>query len=99
MRQLNLDQLRTFAQVIDLGSFSAAAERLGLSHPAVSLQVKQLEKRLGVRLIERVGRRAAPTAAGEELLAHVRSIDATVAATLEAMARHSTGAVGRVRLG
>jgi DNA-binding transcriptional LysR family regulator len=99
MYRLSLDQLQTFAQVVDGGSFSAAAQRLELSQPAVSLQVRQLEKRLGVRLVERVGRRAAPTAAGEELLVHVRSIDAAVSSALEAMARHSKGVMGRVRLG
>jgi len=55
---LNLDQLSAFVSVIDLGSFTAAAERAGLTQPAVSLQVKLLEQRMGVRLIERVGRRA-----------------------------------------
>ena len=99
MRQLSLDHLQTFAHVIDLGSFSAAAARLGVSQPAVSLQVRHLEKRLGVRLIERVGRRAAPTFAGEELLDHARRIDADVTAALEAMTRHAKGTVGRVRLG
>ncbi len=68
MRSLNLDHLHTLASVLELGSFSAAAERAGVSHPAVSAQVKQLERRLGVRLIERVGRRAAATAAGAELI-------------------------------
>jgi DNA-binding transcriptional LysR family regulator len=97
--QLNLDHLRTFACVIDVGSFSAAAGRLGLSQPAVSLQLKQLERRLGIRLIERVGRRATPTAAGEELLSHARRIDATVANAFEAMARYAQGTVGRVRIG
>jgi DNA-binding transcriptional LysR family regulator len=99
MYRLSFDQLQTFAHVVDAGSFSAAAERLELSQPAVSLQVRQLEKRLGVRLVERVGRRAAPTAAGEELLVHVRSIDAAVTTALEAMTRHSKGVTGRVRLG
>jgi DNA-binding transcriptional LysR family regulator len=99
MRGLNLDHIETFAHVIDLGSFSAAAVRLRLSQPAVSLQVKHLERRMGVRLIERVGRRAVPTAAGEELLGHARRIDATVAAALDAMALHAKGTVGRVRVG
>jgi DNA-binding transcriptional LysR family regulator len=99
MRQPSLDQLRTFSRVIDLGSFSAAAERLDVSQPAVSLQIRQLERRLGVRLIERVGRRVTATAAGEELLRHVREIDANMTATLEAMARHARGVIGRVRLG
>ena len=46
MKRLNLDYLESFAVVIDSGSFSAAAERLQLTQPAVSLQVRQLEKSL-----------------------------------------------------
>jgi len=99
MDPLNLDHLRTFAHVIELGSFSAAADRLDLSQPAVSLQIKQLEARLGVRLIERVGKRATPTLAGSELLLHARHIEECVADAINSMAQYSTGAVGRVRLG
>jgi DNA-binding transcriptional LysR family regulator len=96
---MNLDRLAAFAHVVELGSFSAAAERLDLSQPAVSLQIRELEKQVGVRLIERVGRRATPTAAGEELLGHTRRIRAAVDAALDAMARHAKGTVGRIRLG
>jgi DNA-binding transcriptional LysR family regulator len=99
MRGLNLDQIRTFADVLALGSFSAAAVRLGISQPAVSLQVRALEKRFGVKLIERVGRRVAPTAAGAEFLTHARQVEAALEAAAEAMAPHATGATGRVRLG
>lgn len=99
MRSLNLTHLRTFVNVIELGSFSAAAERLSLTQPAVSLQIRQFEKEVGVRLIERVGRKARPTAAGEELLDHAGRIDAAVSAALDAMARRSTGIMGRVRMG
>lgn len=99
MRGLHPDYLQAFADVVALGSFSAAAQRLNLTQPAISLQVRQLERRLGVRLIERVGKRATPTAAGVDLLEHIRRIDAAIAGALEAMAYHSTGAVGRVRLG
>lgn len=48
---LNLDQLATFLSVVDLGSFTAAADKVGLTQPAVSQQVKLLEQRLGVKLI------------------------------------------------
>ncbi|MBX6324382.1 MAG: LysR family transcriptional regulator, partial [Rhodospirillaceae bacterium] len=96
---LNLDHLRTFAMVVEHGSFSAAAERLNLSQPAVSLRVRQLERRLGAPLVERVGRRARPTAAGRELLAHAGGIEAAVFSAIEAVARHATGAMGPVRLG
>jgi DNA-binding transcriptional LysR family regulator len=99
MRSLNIDHLHTLCDVLELGSFSAAAERAGVSQPAVSLQVRQLERRLGVRLIERVGRRARPTAAGAELVGHIARIDEAMRGALDAMAFHSTGAVGRVRLG
>lgn len=99
MENLNLDHLRTFAMVIEHGSFSAAAERLGLTQPAVSLQIRQLERRLGTPLVERAGRKARPTAAGAELLAHSGGIDAAVAAAIEAVSRHASGATGRVRVG
>ncbi|MCG8359140.1 MAG: LysR family transcriptional regulator [Kiloniellales bacterium] len=99
MRDLKLDQLQTFTEVIALGSFSAAAERLQLSQPAVSLQVRQLEKKLGVRLIERVGKRATPTAAGSELIEHATRIREVVSSALDGMATHARGALGRVRIG
>lgn len=99
MDDLKLNQLQTFAEVIAHGSFSAAAERLHISQPAVSLQVRELEKRLGVRLIERVGKRATPTAAGAELVTHAKRIGEAVSDALDGMAAHASGALGRVRLG
>jgi DNA-binding transcriptional LysR family regulator len=99
MRDFKLDQLHTFVQVIELGSFSAAAERLHVSQPAVSLQVRALERRLGVRLVERVGKRATSTAAGTELIRHARRIEEAVAAALDGMATYASGMLGRVRIG
>jgi len=99
MKNLNLDYLESFRVVIACGSFSAAAERLQLSQPAVSLQVRQLERSLNAILIERVGRKARPTAAGTALLAHAQQISAAVASAVDAVAQQTTGAAGRVRLG
>jgi DNA-binding transcriptional LysR family regulator len=99
MKNINLDYLQTFVTVIERGSFSAAAERLNISQPAVSLQIRQLERSLGAILIERVGRKARPTAAGVELLAHAYRINSAVSSALEAVARRASGAMGRVRLG
>jgi DNA-binding transcriptional LysR family regulator len=99
LRAINPDQLRAFADVIELGSFSAAAERLNLTQPAVSQQVKQLERRFALKLIERVARKVTPTPAGIELMAHARRLEAVMAGALDAMARHATGALGRVRIG
>ena len=75
MRGLNLDHVRAFTEVARLGTFSAAAEQLNLTQPAISQQIAQLEKRLGVALVERLARRAMPTAAGLELLDHAARID------------------------
>ncbi|MDA8485511.1 LysR family transcriptional regulator [Pseudomonas resinovorans] len=99
MRRLNLDQLHTFIEVITAGSFSAAAERLGLTQPAVSLQIRQLEHRLNVRLIERVGKRLKATSAGERLLEHARRIDDLVEEALQDMSSHALGVAGQVAIG
>ena len=70
MTTLNLGYLATFRLVIQRGSFSAAADALGISQPAVSLQIRQLEQFLQTRLVERTGRGIKATAAGQALLAH-----------------------------
>src|SRR5213079_2089805 len=60
-------QLAAFCAVVERRSFSQAAERLGVTQPAVSLQVRALEKRLGAQLLDRSGRRVEPTEAGLRL--------------------------------
>jgi DNA-binding transcriptional LysR family regulator len=60
-------QLAVFCAVVERRSFSQAAERLGVTQPAVSLQVRALEKRLGTQLLDRSGRRVEPTEAGWRL--------------------------------
>ena len=60
-------QLAAFCAVVERKSFSQAAERLGVTQPAVSLQVRSLEKRLGRKLLDRSGRRVEPTEAGMAL--------------------------------
>ena len=62
-----LKPLRAFCQVARLGSVSRAAEALYLSQPAVTLQLQALERELGVRLLERSGKRLTPTREGELL--------------------------------
>ena len=60
-------QLAAFCTVVERKSFSQAAERLGVTQPAVSLQIRALEERLGQRLLDRSGRRIEPTEAGLRL--------------------------------
>ncbi|PYN25606.1 MAG: hypothetical protein DMD99_07935 [Candidatus Rokuibacteriota bacterium] len=67
---IQLAHLQTLAAVARHGSFSRAARELRLTQPAVSMQVRQLERELGLPLLERVGKRTYTTKAGELLLAH-----------------------------
>jgi DNA-binding transcriptional LysR family regulator len=64
---MDTKQLQAFVAVVERRSFSQAAERLGVTQPAVSLQVQSLEKRLGTQLLDRSGRRVEPTEAGMRL--------------------------------
>jgi DNA-binding transcriptional LysR family regulator len=99
MRRLNLDQLRAVTEVMRLGSFSAAARSLNLTQPAISFQVRELEQRLGVELVERLGKRAYPTPAGTELIEHAHRIDRDVDDAMDAMRRRREGGLARVRVG
>lgn len=71
---MNLSQLRTFMTVVELGSFSEAARALGISQPAVTMQIRSLEDDLGTRLLDRRYRRIDTTEAGQLLLDHARTI-------------------------
>ena len=71
MRHVDLDLLRTFQSVVETGSFASAAEQLGCTQPAVSLQVKRLETLLGQTLVERA-RPARATEPGQTVLGYAR---------------------------
>jgi len=71
---MDLRRLEIFAKVAELGSFSRAAEALFLTQPTVSEHVRALEDELGVQLLDRLGRGAAPTRAGQLLLGYARRI-------------------------
>jgi DNA-binding transcriptional LysR family regulator len=96
---LQLGPLRTLHAVARFGSFSRAAGHLHLTQPAVSMQVRQLEDGLGVRLLERAGRRVRPSAAGRLLLEHAeRALGELTRAVERLHALHGVVA-GAVRLG
>jgi DNA-binding transcriptional LysR family regulator len=99
MRRLSLDQLHAVVEVVELGSFSAAARSLNLTQPAVSLQVRELEQRLGVQLVERLGKRAYATAAGAELIERAHRIEREVDDAIDAMRRRRDGGLARIRIG
>ena len=86
---LDANDLILFAQVIDAGSFSRAAERTGLPKSTLSRRITQLETRLGERLLTRSTRRLAITEFGERILEHARRLlEETEAASAMALHRH-----------
>lgn len=91
MQRGNLDQLVAFVVVARERSFTRAAARLGVSQSALSHTIRELEERLGVRLLSRTTRSVSPTEAGERLLRGVGSrfdeIEAEVAAVSELRAK------------
>ncbi|HVJ33992.1 MAG TPA: LysR family transcriptional regulator [Terriglobia bacterium] len=92
-----LAAMEAFVQVVEAGSFSAAARLLGVGQPAVSKTVAQLEERLGVQLLLRSSRRLTPTEAGQTYYEHARrSIEAADEADLAARDINS-GLTGRLR--
>jgi DNA-binding transcriptional LysR family regulator len=99
MRSLHPDQLNALVAVVETGGFTAAAKRLNLSQSTVSTQIGELEQRLGVPLVERLGRKAFATVAGREVMAHALRIAQETEAIALAARRHREGFLGRVRLG
>ena len=67
---MELRQLATFIRVAQFKSFSRAAESLGYSQSAVTVQIRQLEEELDTRLFDRMGKRIALTDTGERFLSH-----------------------------
>src|SRR5258706_4859108 len=74
MHGASLAETTAFVAVVELKSYTKAAQQLALSPPRVSEMVRKLEERLGVRLVERTTRSVAPTAAGERLLERLRPV-------------------------
>jgi DNA-binding transcriptional LysR family regulator len=84
-------QLAAFCAVVERRSFSQAAEQLGVTQPAVSLQVRALEKRLGAQLLDRSGRRVEPTEAGARLYRGAQRLLALEQQVLDEVAAEGDG--------
>ncbi len=76
-----MDNYRLYITIVEQGSFSKAAEKLGITQPTVSKQIDRLEDRLGSQLFKRSTRKLILTAAGERYYERAREIDALVTAT------------------
>jgi DNA-binding transcriptional LysR family regulator len=98
MMNVSLRQLRVFQAVAAERNFSRAGERIGLTQPAVSRAVTELEGQLGLRLFDRTTREVAPTEAGRSLAGHLdRLIDELETALLDVQGM-ATDRRGRVRV-
>src|SRR3954451_24196091 len=96
---LDLVKLATLRAVLEHGSFSAAAQSLALTQPAVSRQVSLLERQLGVQLVRRTQRGALATEAGELLAAHAEAILGRAELAERQLADVAGLRAGHVRLG
>jgi DNA-binding transcriptional LysR family regulator len=94
-----LRQLHSFVTIVETGSLTRAARALHLTQPAVSQQLRELERILGVRVLERTATGLVPTAAGAAILAAARRTQAAAAEVAEIALACRSGGVGRVRLG
>jgi DNA-binding transcriptional LysR family regulator len=93
-------QLAAFCAVVERKSFSQAAERLGVTQPAVSLQIRSLEQRLGRQLLDRSGRRVEPTEDGLRLYASAQRLLAAEEHLLEELDAGDEGTIsGTLELG
>src|SRR5918999_1772376 len=92
-------QLAAFCTVVERKSFSQAADRLGVTQPAVSLQVRALEKRLGTQLLDRSGRRVEPTEAGLRLYRGAQRLLALEEQLLEEVTADEGELAGELSLG
>ena len=96
MRHVTLKQLRALEAVMQTGSFAAAADRLHLTPPAITVQMRQLEEQAGMPIIERTGDGIVLTDAGREVLATIERIELALTDCQEAL--EAIGGLGKGRV-
>jgi DNA-binding transcriptional LysR family regulator len=96
---MDLKILELFCRIVELGSFSRAAEAVALTQPTVSGHIKTLEDEIGLRLFERTSRRVRPTQAGEILYGYALRMLALRAEARQAIGEHRGGLSGHLTVG
>lgn len=96
---IDIRKLRYFATIAEFGSFTRAAEFLGVAQPALSRQVRQLEEEFGLELFLRRGRQVSLTDAGRALLRHAHTIDRDFEQLVDDMRVRKGSPTGRVVVG
>jgi len=96
---MRLTQIRDFLAVVDTGSIRAAARKIGVSQPALTKSVRQLEQELGAVLVTRSVRGALPTAQGRAFLARARAVSADLHRAREEIAQMNGAREGTLAIG
>ncbi|WP_319587116.1 selenium metabolism-associated LysR family transcriptional regulator [uncultured Desulfobulbus sp.] len=96
---MDIRKLEVFRKVVELKSFTKAAEAALLSQPTVSEHVRSLEEELGLKLVDRLGREAAPTPVGRLLYDYAVRMTQLQQEALQAIARYNGALSGEVRIG
>lgn len=96
---MDINVFRTFVSVIDEGSFSAAAQRMGISRSLCSKHVADLEAEVGVRLLTRTTRKVTPTAVGLSYCQALRDVLARLDEATEAVKASSLTLSGSLKIG
>jgi LysR family transcriptional regulator for bpeEF and oprC len=93
-----IDAMHLFTRIVDLGSFTAAAESMGLPRATATYTVQQLEKRLGVRLLHRTTRHVSPTLDGQAYYERCRRVLAEVEEAEAFLSEAATSPRGKLRV-
>ena len=96
---MELNQVLTFIRVVEMGSFSRAAENLDVTQPTLSARIQTLERDVGQRLFERIGRGVRLTEAGRAFLPFAERSLAILQEGREAIAASQNPSTGRLRIG
>jgi DNA-binding transcriptional LysR family regulator len=96
---MDLKTLEAFCRIVELRSFTRAAEAVALTQPTVSGHIKDLETELGLPLLDRAGRTVTPTRAGEILYGYARRILGLRAEAQQAIGAHKGGLAGDLAVG
>jgi DNA-binding transcriptional LysR family regulator len=96
---MNLDYLKTYLELIKLGSFSAVAKKMSISQPAVSFQIQKLEHDLGVQLLNRNQKKISLTDAGRRLLKFATAVNGEEANLLKDLGHLRTEISGELVIG
>jgi len=95
---LSFGHLEALIAIVELGSFRAAADRLGVTQPTVSMRIRELESSLGAQLFDRTSYRPQLTADGREILKYAQRM-MVLMRDMRACAMNGAGVVGTIRLG